>query len=167
MERQTEPQSGKGLEKSCSSKSFFSKWKKWGRELQREVQVHETQLHFQKARLLLTMSFKTPQVWLVFLLPPLSSLPSPTCVLFLFQAEMAYSAVSISFLSPTTTPFPNKSNYFHSSNPERTFFMIQLQPISVDIRCLKGKTASNSSDVINSTLCIVNIQLISINSSLM
>lgn len=48
--------------------------------------------------------FKTPQVWLVFPLPLLSAspLPSPTCILFLFQNEVAYSAISISFLNPTT-----------------------------------------------------------------
>lgn len=72
MERQTEPQSEKGLMKSSRSKSFLSSWRKWGRELKRAVQFHETHLHLQQVRLLSTTSLKTLQVWLVFLLPHLS-----------------------------------------------------------------------------------------------
>lgn len=64
-----------------------------------------------------SLSLKTPQVWL----SSVSPLPSPNCVLFLFQNEVAYSTISISFLNPDHPLFLYKSNHFHSSSPEHTF----------------------------------------------
>lgn len=101
---------GKGFRNGLVQSPFYKR-RTGGRGLRKAVQGPAAHLHLQPGESLLTMSFKTSQVWLAFLLP--LPLCPPLWVLFLCLKKLGCCAVSISSLSPTTTLSPNKSNHHH------------------------------------------------------
>ena len=115
LERQTEPQSRKGLEKP-----FFSRWKKWGREIKRDIQVYEIPPSPVGSVAVDYVFQDTTRSAGFYSATPLC-LSFPNCVLFLSQTEVAYSAIFISFLPPITLCSPTNQNTSHSSSPEVTF----------------------------------------------